>query len=263
MSRFRPFALTRILALVGTAAFAAACSSDTAPSASQLDVSAALGAMTVPGVSSALSTVNSTAASADVSAPAIVPSSCAYYAATQSFACPAVVVNGITIQRSYTLFDAQGQPQSAPDKSTTNGIAVLARISGTATMGGSSVTVNGSHRMMLTGLLADSRVLNGLDTTNVTGTMSMGGTSTPFTMNMTTETRGVALPPAGSTTSYPLAGMVSMAMSMTTGTSASTLTTMVLEFTGGSTATLTVKSASGLQTCTVDLTGKSAPVCAP
>lgn len=256
--------VVRIVALLGAAAFAGACSSDTAPSASQkLDVSAALGAMTVPGVSSAISTANSTASTAAVSMPAIVPSACSYAAASQSFTCPAVVVNGVTINRSYTLLDAQGQPQSAPDKSTTDGVEVLATMSGTMTMGGSSMTVNGMHQLKLTGLLADKRLLDGLDTAAVAGTMSMGGTSTPFTMRMSTQTKDVALPPSGSTTNYPLSGMVTMQMAMTGGAVGSASTTAILEFNGTSTATLTIKTSAGVQTCSVDLTGKSATTCAP
>lgn len=251
----------RLVALLGAAVFAAACSSDTAPSASQqLDVSAALSSMSVPGVSSAVSTMSPTASSADVDAPAIVPTSCTYSATTQSFTCPTVTVNGLTITRSYTLLDAQQQPQSAPDKATTDGIRTETTVKGTMTMRSGSMTVDGQKVMTLTGLLANKPLLNGTGSSTMTGTMTMGTTSTPFSLTTADTTTNLALPPKGSTTHYPLGGSVEMSMT-SSGALAGSSSSMKLAFDGSNFATLTLSNSFGTEVCKLDLTGKTAMSC--
>lgn len=255
----------RLVALLGAAVFAAACSSDTAPSASQqLDVSAVLGSMTVPGMSDAVSATSTTASSADVDAPAIVPSTCTYSSTSQSFDCPAVTVHGLTITRSFTLLDAQGQPQSAADKATTDGVRTETTVSGTVTMHNGSMTVDGHKVLTLTGLLANTPLLNGTDNSTMNGTMTSGSTSTPFTMTETGKIEGLAIPPKGSTTHYPKSGTVTMSMTSTFGQTGATTTTtssFQLKFDGTNFATLQISNSLGVEICTIDLTGQTAPSC--
>ena len=258
-------AAARLVALLGVAVLATACSSDspTGPGSSQFDVSGAIGQMTVPGMSSAMGAVPN-ASTADVSAPAIVPSACSYSSSTQSFTCPTVTTNGLTITRSYTLLDAQGQPQSAPDKATTDGVKTAITISGTTALRTGSMTVYGDRVMTLSGLLANKPVLNGKDTTAMKGTMTMSGTSVPVDMSVTTLTNALQLPPKGSATKYPLGGSVAMTFTSTGFMGSTPMTeTMNMAFDGTSTATMTLTDALGTQTCKIDLTGQTAMSCKP
>lgn len=255
----------RLVALLGAAVFAAACSSDLAPSASQqLDLSAELSSMSVPGMSAAVSATSTTASSSDVDAPAIVPSACTYSSTSQSFTCPAVTVQGLTITRSYTLLDAQQQPQSAPDKATTDGIRTETKVSGTITAHNTTTTVAGDKVLTLTGLLANQPLLNGTDNSTLSGSTTSGSTSVPFTITETGTVDKLALPPKGSTTHYPQSGTVGMTIASTFGPTGATTTTnssFSLEFTGSNLATLTLTNSLGTRVCTIDLTGQTAMSC--
>lgn len=258
-------AAARLVALLGVAVLATACSSDspTGPGSSQFDVSGAIGQMTVPGMSSAMGAVPN-ASTADVSAPAIVPSACSYSSSTQSFTCPTVTSNGLTITRSYTLLDAQGQPQSAPDKATTDGIRTETKVSGTITAHNTTTTVAGDKVLTLTGLLANQPLLNGTDNSTLSGSTTSGSTSVPFTITETGTVDKLALPPKGSTTHYPQSGTVGMTIASTFGPTGATTTTnssFSLEFTGSNLATLTLTNSLGTRVCTIDLTGQTAMSC--
>jgi hypothetical protein len=271
------FRHTRSLISLAAAAFLASCASDS-PTASAhkgtLDVAALLGQMSfgnvgaLPGASSVLAIPTTTAS------PSFSPAMCSYSETVQGFVCPTVTNGGLTFNMSYFLYDAAGHSQSQPDAATTASIRTVADTKGTtsapSTNGMSGTVMMSNHGdMTMAGLLTSTRMLNGNTTSHYD--MSLTGT-TPLhvVMDMATVTKDLALPsnpPAAQP--WPLSGTItSDGTSVTTsGTTAAVTTTIhsVITFNGTSTATVVTSMTTPVgpftMTCTMDLSGKAAPVC--
>ncbi|MGH7581980.1 MAG: hypothetical protein ACREL5_01990 [Gemmatimonadales bacterium] len=80
-----------------------------------------------------------------------------------SFTCPATRANGLTVTRTITFLDGNGQPMDAYDSLLTASIHVVAEISGDKTHGPWSATVDRHRDFTITGLLGTetTRTVNG------------------------------------------------------------------------------------------------------
>lgn len=238
--------ISRVLAVAALGALAA-CGADSATGPVSADLSSVLGELSpssIPGASStlAMNGVPSTAA--------IVPSSCSYASASQSFACPSLTVNGLTIGRSFTLLDASGATQSAYDKATTAAVRVNGIVNGTLT--GTGATVADTSAMTLSGLLSGAHTLDGTDRAHLNGTSGALATTGPVTV--VTTIAGLVLPTRQG--GYPAAGTITTAMTITKPAAATN--TIKLAFNGTSKVTVTNTSPVSTTTCTLDLANPAA-----
>lgn len=148
---------------------AAACSEGaTAPLLQDLDDNLELAALETVGIAEDQangSSVVPSSAQWDVSrASAGAHGTCTYDSATGWFICPDVLRNGVTISRSYALFDAADEPQ---DKRDTNVVKVNTRVwaRGTVEKDSGKVTIDRRSDLTATGVQPSSptRTLNGTE----------------------------------------------------------------------------------------------------
>lgn len=243
MLTIRPSRIAAVVAL----GLLAACSADSAlaPSSS-FDLSAALGELSpssVPGASSTIA-MNSVPATS-----AITPSSCAYASGTQSFTCPSVTVNGVTIARSFTLLDASGASQSAFDKATTAAVRVNSIVSGAVT--GTGATIADTSAMTLSGLLTGTHTLDGVDHAHLNVTSSTGTVAT----NITTTISGLVLPAQKG--GYPASGTITTTTASAS-SPATSFNTIRLSFNGTSKVAVTMTTSVTTRSCTLDLANTAA-----
>lgn len=256
-------ARARLVAL-GALAALAACSGDE-PSAPQegatLDVSALLGEMSsLPAVA-----VPGAAGLAPFTAVRL-PSGCAYVATSQSFVCPPVTQDGLTVNVAYTLLDAAGRPLAQADPKATAAMRTVTTAKGTITPpAGSGVTgtmtVDQRQEMTLGGLLTGVHRLDGTGSMKLDGTVTVGTTRTTLALGSQQTVAGLLLPAAGAR--WPTGGTIRS--ETTTGAISGAATTVRTEMTfdGTSTATLTITVGGVTQRCTVNLASPAAtPVCA-
>ncbi len=203
-------------------------------------------------------------------APALVPSSCAYSASTQGFACATFTSNGLTVSATFFLLDAAGQFQSSPDAATTAAIRTVTDVSGTTKLDqagtSGSMTLSNHQDMTLSGLLTGTHVLNGTSTMHSDLTLTAPG-ALHMVLDQTSVTANVTMPKTGSSTPWPTSGTVTNDATTTTQGSQPIVSTMhsVLTFTGSSTVTIVTTFTSGgasfTTNCKVSLAGASTPVC--
>jgi hypothetical protein len=269
----------RSLIAAFAAVLVAGCGSDSpnAPSATPqqhtLDLAAILSEMsigrvsTVPGASVVL------AVPAAVGVPVIAPAACPFSASTQGFTCPTVSSGGLTFDISYFLYDAAGHAQSAADAATTASVRTVVDTKGTTSLPqtngtGGTVIIADHSDMTMSGLLTATRTLNGNGASHYDLTLT-GATPLHAVMDMTTATKDVVLPTQSDASSpaFPLSGTITTdSKTVTSIASLGTLTATahsVITFNGTSKATIVYTSSlsTSVTTCTVDLTGKSPPVC--
>ena len=257
-------ARARLVALGALAALAACSGDPSAPEESApLDVSALLGemsslpAVTVPG-----------AVGLAPLAPVRLPSGCAYVAASESFVCPPVTQDGLTVTVAYTLLDAAGRPLAQADPKVTAAMRTVTTAKGTITPpAGSGVagtmTVDQRQEMTLSGLLTAVHRLDGTGSMKLDGTVTVGGTRTTLALGSQQTIAGLLLPAAGSGARWPTGGTIRS--ETTTGAISGAATTVRAEMTfdGTSTATLTITVGGVTQRCTVNLASPATtPVCA-
>lgn len=238
-----PLRISRV-AVVAALGALAACGADSsvAPQASDLNaVLAQLSPSAVPGASSTL------AMNGIPSVAALVPSSCAYSSGSQSFTCATVTTSGFTFNRSFTLLDASGAPQSAYDKSTTAAVRVNSIVNGSA----SSVSVADTSAMTVSGLLTGTHTLDGTDHAHVTAALSTGTMAT----NVTTTIAGLVLPSQQG--AWPAAGTITTTTALASSPTASA-TTVKLSFSGTSKVAVTITTAISTRSCTLDLANAAA-----
>lgn len=266
MSTTTPRVLTALTSLLA-AALIAGCSSDspTNPSSQSLDLASVFSQMSIgnvnaiPGASVALSLP------ATATPPAIVPSACSYSAASGSFTCPPVTAGGLTFTMSYYLYDASGHAQSQPDPSTTASVRTVTDASGTVglpTSGvntGSTIALTSHQDMTLSGLLTNTRTLNGGGKSHY----DFASAGTQLLADDTTTTANVVLPESGGASKWPQSGTITTDMTTSaTGVIAGNFTThSVITFNGTSTITVAVLSGVLSTTCAIDLTGKTPVSC--
>ena len=250
----------RLAALVAVAAFASACSDSTAPSNLQsAELSQVLSEMQ-PASLAPLNAQISAAPSTALSAP--VPSSCSYDATAKSFVCPSVSVTGITVSRSFTLFDASGNPQSAFDRATTASVRMQTSFAGTVTSGGSTVTIDQQQDVTMSGLLTGARTINGTSLGHVAGTIGNGTTTTPVASTISTTITNLVIPASSTGASrFPSSGTVAATTTTTIGALPASTVSATITFDGTSKAAVTVTTNGRTTSCTVDLTAQSAALC--
>ena len=244
---------------IATIALLAACGSDTGtgPTATApVDLSTAFSEMSVPGISAVASLTGGVATPSTSG----VPSGCTYAAASQSFVCPAVTASGLTVTSNYTLLDAAGHSMSQFDGKTVASLRVRSSVTGTVSVSGDNLTLEGQQDQTLSGLQTATHTLNGTSTFNMSGTGSSATIPGAFSIRSTTTTTNLVLPAQGSENRYPSSGTV--AVDQTTSASSLSLTSrIVMTFNGTSKVgvTLTVDGHS-VPGCTIDLS-KPTPSC--
>lgn len=181
--------------LAAALAFAAGCSDSTAP-ASNTPLPELLGQLNAPAAPAGVLADPATLTGA------IVPASCAWAAASQSFACAPRTFGGITATRSYQLLDAAGAPQP------TYGTAVVAirlttdmagtmtppAIPGASQLSAGPATITRHEVMTIRGLAANSpRTLDGTASTSLRASFTSGSTTVPVTITGADTVSGLTL----------------------------------------------------------------------
>ena len=191
-----------------------------------------------------------------------VPSSCSYDATAKSFTCPNVTISGVTVSRSFTLFDANGNPQSAFDPSSTASVRMQTSFAGTIASGGSSVTIDQQQDFTLSGLLSGVHTLNGSSLGHVNGSISNGTISTPIASTITTTVSNLVLPRSSTGADrFPASGTLSAVSATTVGALPTVTTSVLVTFDGSSKAAVTITTGGHTTQCTVDLTSATATLC--
>lgn len=248
MTSLRSFRLGALAAIV---ALAGACSDSTAPGVvPPADLSEVLGELqpsSLPGITSTLSV----APTSGFSAP--VPSSCSYDSATKSFLCPDVSVTGITATRSFTLYDANDNPQAAFDKTTTAAVRLKTTFAGTVTSAGTSVTVDQQQDVKLSGLLTGAHTLNGTSLGHLVGTVGTGTTATPVNTTIATTITNLVLARSSEANRWPKSGVIAATITDATAAAPISTATVSITFNGTSKATVSVTVGGVTTTSTVDL----------
>ena len=175
--------------------------------------------------------------------------------------CPDVMRNGLTISRSFAFRTADGTVQSAPDRST-DLVNAGRRVHGTITRRDgavSSVVEHGSDRTV-TGLAEGStrRTVNataeGSETTTFT---TDGGVEITIAHSASDAVRDVIVPIIDGLPSYPRAGTVERAMTLTIAEDGTVVRSLerseVLTYDGSNTATLVITMNGESRRCTIPL----------
>jgi hypothetical protein len=147
MRPFNPRSL-RVAALAFVAASLYACSSDspTSPGDAQPpELTAVLSEATQPSLGEIGAIVAPTSRLVSALAPSLstpVPSNCGYDGTSQSFVCARVTYNGLTVEHSFTLFDAAGNRQSQFSPGSTASVQTRSHVTGTLTLPTGSTTMD-------------------------------------------------------------------------------------------------------------------------
>lgn len=206
------------------------------------------------------------------------PGNCSYTSTSQSFVCPTVTSNGLTVQRSYQLLDNNGAPQSSFGITTTR-IRLTTDISGTVNPGSvpdapaaiSSMTLARHEVLTLSDLLSTtSHRIDGTSTSQMSTsvTTTPGSAPTPVIVaggDTTTNLVVPATPGANGQSAYPLSGTIVNSQTTTVGSGSSATVTpvrAVTTFTGSATVTFTLTTGGRTITCTRSLVpGATQPSC--
>jgi hypothetical protein len=253
-------------AIVGGLVFVASCGSDSAtgPTPASANLSAALSQTTYGDVSS-FSSASSLTKIPATSAPEFDPSACTYTSSDGAFTCPAKTASGVTFQLKYFLYDGSNVSMSAYDPAVTSKLRAVWNASGTfTTTGANAATVQLEHHsdMTLDGLLGTSRTLNGTSTAHDVLDSGSGSSAVHLVVEATGTATNVVLPAAAG--EFPASGLLASDVAFNTtsnGQSASATLRGTLAFNGTRFALLTISSGVGITTCTIDLTGGTAPRC--
>jgi hypothetical protein len=246
-----------ILALT-LATLASACGSDssTGPNSQAVTLDQALAELSIP----ALSATAEAFGAGTATLPALVPSSCAYEGASQSFICTPIVKNDLTINQSFVLLAASGAKQAAFDRTTTAAVRANTTVGGTITEGALQLTVDGQQELTLSGLLGATHTLDGTSTAHI----AVVGGDLPFETSVATTISGLTLQPPtkDGTHPWPTAGTIVVESSTFIGEGAPTpvVARATITFSGTSTVTVTFTGDGIVGSCTVDLASE-APSC--
>lgn len=255
-------------AVVTGLAFAASCSSDsaTSPTQSATSLSAAISQTSVIDANTFASarTMASTTTTANAT-PSFDPASCTYSSSDGSFTCPTKTASGLTFQLKYFLYNSSGVAMSAYDAATTASLRTVWDASGTFTTTGSSAsTLQLTHHSDLTlnGLLGTSRTLGGTSSDHGIFDTGSGGSAVHAVLDVAGTATNVVLPATQG--GYPSSGLLAtdITAATTSGGFSTTATARgTLAFNGTNFALLTLSSGAGIKTCTIDLSGATAPRC--
>jgi hypothetical protein len=151
--------------------------------------------------------------------PYIIPEQCTYAASAQRFNCPTQTIGGVTVTQSYTLLSKSGAPQDAFDGGRTAAVQTNTTLSGTYTINGSDLVVDGHDSYTLSGLLTGKHTVNATSTQHVSGTfvtaILFGGEKIQTTLSSTTASTvsELVLPPSFSdvtVSSIPMSGTITV-----------------------------------------------------
>jgi len=269
--------LRRRLAACVLAVGAGACGSDhpAAPSSSE-------GAATLDGAAADLSLAAQLPRASSIVelakwALSIGPSGCAFASDSQQFVCPGGTLDGVTLTRSYQLFDASGAPQPAYGASTAAwrvsahaSTGPLAPTVGAASLpthyGPAGVALNAQMTMRVGGLRTATDTIDGTMSLDAAGTLSTGTIGMLHTLGgLPTSVNSVAVTVQETTTltrlvlsrsttdRYPHAGTVVIDRMEASDYFPPATTHLVITFPGGQTASVTAVAHGVTTTCTEDL----------
>lgn len=252
-------------AIVAGLAFVASCGSDSATSPSPSgNLSAAISQTTV-GDASSYSSARALTNVPGATAPAFDPSVCTYSSSDNGFTCPSKTASGVNFQLKYFLFNSAGVAMSAYDPATTDRLRTVWDATGTfTTTGATPATVQLNHHsdLTLTGLLGTSRTLNGTSSDHDIVDTGSGASAVHAVVDVSSASTNLALPATSG--EFPTSGLLSsdITIASTAGVlSSSNSLRATLAFNGTRFALLTVSTSLGVQACTIDLTGGTAPRC--
>ena len=195
-------------------------------------------------------------------APVLGIPRCAYSTASQSFVCPPVTTNGMTINQSFTLLTATGATQSVFDQAATAAVRSSTAVTGSVEQGGSTLSVDAREELTLGGLLTGPHTLNGTSTAHISGTIVLDE-ATPIDIRITGSIANLVLPANTSTGTqvWPVSGTIVVESSAVFADLTST-SRVTMTFNGASTVTVTVTEDGVSQTCQLDLSKPSeTPAC--
>jgi hypothetical protein len=258
MTSIRPL---RYAVFIAAAAFATACSdSPTGPVVGEAPELSQVLAELQPASLAPLASQISAAPVTGLGAPN--PSSCTYESATKSFVCPNVSITGITISRRFTLLDASGNPMSQYDRTATAAVRMTSSFAGTITSGTSTVTVDQTQDVTLSGLLTGVRTLNGTSLGHLTGTIGNGTTTTAIASTISTTITNLVLPQSSTGPDrWPKSGVITVANTTSIGALPSFTTNVSITFNGTSKAAVVITTGGATTSCTVDLSAQTATFC--
>lgn len=245
-------------ALIALLALAAGCGGDsvTGPGQAPAELTQVLDEMNSPSVALATSAMSGI----PIASPGpLAAASCSYAADSRSFVCPTVTSHGLTFNRSFTLLDASGVPQSQYDVHSTDAVRTTTAMTGTIGPDSMQLVLSNHGVMTLSGLLSGRHVLNGVQTDDISGKGNVWAGS--FSSHTVTTTRDLVLPPS-TAEPYPRSGTVTMDVTSDFGDLGTETVRMQLSFNGSSRVDVTTTVGSFTTHCTIDLTTRF-PFCTP
>ncbi len=134
---------------------------------------------------------------------------CPFNAQTGRFVCPTVTRDGLTINRSFALFDAQNQPMQGYDNQLTASANFQWSVQGTVTRDNWTGTVQRARNMTVSGLagLESQRTWNGTGSNHVEAEFTGQGGTRSYTHDVqTTASNVVVAVPRALNNPWPLSG---------------------------------------------------------
>lgn len=250
-------------ALAAAGLLALACSSDsTAPKITQPpDLASIFGEMSLaPNPPGSAVTGGLAVWTPGLGSSTISPAACTFSSSAQEFVCPPIQRDGITITRTYALYDAAGHPQSHPDVNTAS-VRVQTTVKGTTTFTGipgatRTHTIDRQDDRTVSGINTGHHVLNSVAAGTANGTDSYNGSMNTFSFTDVDTALDLALPAVGSGQWWPQSGSTRTHVVGTASFGTLTIPTkvdMIMTFNGNNTATLVITSDGVTTTCKVDL----------
>lgn len=191
------------------------------------------------------------------------PSGCSYESVSQSFVCAPVTNGGLTIERSFILFDAAGNRQAQFVRGTTAAVQTKMHVSGTLSSATATMAVDHRDDRTVSGLLTSRHVLNGTAAMTMDGTFPAGpGGATPMPMSIrsTTTTDNLVLP--SKENPWPGPGTMTMISTSTFGSTLPPMaSTMRAVFNGTKCVSFTLSADGHTQTMVMDLSNPRAVGC--
>jgi hypothetical protein len=232
------------IGLAALLAFAGACSDTTAPTAPAASLEQVFSEASLSSLSAYTGSLTPVAASL-TTMPS--PSSCE--AAGGGWICPTVTISGVTFNRKFVLYDANGAVQQQFASGTTETVRFEGTAHGTVTSGASSYVIDQAQTFVVSGLTTSTHLLNGTSAWSV----AQGATVTAVVVDF----NDLVLPTESG--GYPGGGSIDLTVTHTPDVQAPVHAHLTFDGTSRVAVTLSV---GGLQlpSCTVDLSVQN-PTC--
>ncbi len=174
---------------------------------------------------------------------------CTFTASSGRFECPSETWLGFTLTRSYTFSDGSGTPLTTFDPNQIASFNVRAGLTGNASLGNWSGTIDWQRDFSVTGLspTATSWTWNGTGTATITSSRTtVGGDTRTYNLDLTTQVNDLVVPYPLSAGQYPTSGSITKNVSVTyiggKFDGQTTTRTVTATFNGTQTARLTIGS---------------------